>query len=137
MKVHWTDLAITTLLVGAGCAGIYAGLARVLRRAVAGRQHETEQQLRALATTVKELQARVAELGESQAARAEVGDIAAITGAPENMARAESTQIKPQTLAAITAAAATLLGRMRAGLVRQNRCRPPRIARAHGLSRGA
>jgi hypothetical protein len=111
VKGHWTDLAVATLWVGAGCSAIYAGLARILRRIVGERQRETDRQLRALELTVTALQARVAELDGSQAARVEAGETAATSGAAENMVGAEREQMKPETLVAITAAATAFLGK--------------------------
>ena len=65
--MHWRMTAVRWL--GAGCAAVYAGLARLLRHAVAERQREMERRISAMAMTLKALQARVAELGRSQAER--------------------------------------------------------------------
>jgi hypothetical protein len=111
VKVQWTDLAVATLLVGAGCAAVYAGLERVIRRTASERERETQRQLRALATKIEALQALVAELAPSQPARAEADDVLAISGAAENMAGAASESMKPETLVAITAAATAFLGK--------------------------
>ncbi len=110
MKGHWTDLAVATLLVGAGCAAIYAGLARILRR-TSHEQRETDRQLRALESKVTALQARVAELDGSHWARVDASEAAAASGAAENMVGAEREQMKPETLVAITAAATAFLGK--------------------------
>jgi hypothetical protein len=111
VKGHWTDLAVATLLVGASCAAIYAGLARILRRTVGEQQRETDRQLRALESKVAALQARVAELDGSHSARVEASEAAAASGAAENMVGAEREQMKPETLVAITAAATAFLGK--------------------------
>ena len=70
MKLHWTDWAAMTVIAGAGCVAIYAGLrsglTSAMRRAVEERQRDMERQLNAMATTVKALQARVAELSRLQ-----------------------------------------------------------------------
>lgn len=112
MKVHWTDLGVATLLVGAGCAAIYAGLARILRRAVSERQRDTERQLQALASTVKALQTRVAEIAASHPALPEFVNAAAVSNPVENRSSTGSNRLKPETLAAITAAATAFLGKM-------------------------
>ena len=114
MKVHWADAAIAAALTAAACTAIYAGLVRALRRAVAERQQATERKLSALETTVKALQLRVVELKSFEAARAQQGAVDAMADATESLdktAGEENRQIKHETLAAITAAAATFLGR--------------------------
>ena len=107
MKVHWTDVAIATVVFAAGCVAIYAGLARALRRAVAERQLSTDRQLSALAMTVKALQLRVAELSGPPAKPMQAHDVDSGCVAGENMAG----QVQPKTLAVITAAATTALGK--------------------------
>lgn len=107
MKLHWTDWAVVAVLVAAGCTVIYAGLLRAMRRAVAERQWSMERQLSALSATVKALQERVAELGRLQAARALEGEVAAISAEAERKKEA----LKPEIVAAITAAAAAFLGK--------------------------
>jgi hypothetical protein len=111
MKFHWTDLAITPLLVGAGCAAIYAGLVRVIRRTANEQEQATERELGALSATVKTLQSRVAGLEHSRTIRTEAAELPATSGNGENMAGAESEQLKPETLVAITAAATAFLGK--------------------------
>ena len=107
MKLHWTDLAVATVVAGAGCAVIYAGLTRVVRRAVAERQRDTDEQLSALAITVKALQGRVAELGRLQEARAQEGEVAAISAEAERKQEA----VKPEIVVALTAAATAFMGK--------------------------
>ena len=96
-----------TVLVGAGCVAIYAGLrARcgTQLRAAAGDGAAIERD----GTTVKTLQARVAELSSSQTARTQEGEVAAIAADCERKA---GTEPKPEILAAITAAATAFLGK--------------------------
>lgn len=110
MKLHWTDLAVITMLVGAGCAVIYASLARTLRRTIAEGQRETERQLSALTMSVRTLQARVAELGRLQTAQPHESDVA-LASAREGETREKQEAPKPEILAAITAAATAFLGK--------------------------
>jgi hypothetical protein len=111
MKLHWTDWAVMTLIAGAGCVGIYAGLERAMRRAVRERQRDMERQLNAMATTVKALQARVAELNRLQAARAQAAQVAVISESAETASEAKQAQTKPEIVAALTAAATAFLGK--------------------------
>ena len=111
MKLHWTDWAVVTVLAGAAWAAIWAGLSRALRRAVAERQRETERQLSAMATTVKALQARVTELGRLQGARAQEGAVAAVSQGTEVEAGKKKEPVKPEIVAALTAAATAFLGK--------------------------
>jgi hypothetical protein len=108
MKLHGTDWAAMTVIAGAGCVAIYAGLERAMRRAVRERQRDTERQLNAMATTVKALQSRVAELGRLQAAR---GEVVVMATPAESGARAKQAQTKPEIVAALTAAATAFLGK--------------------------
>ncbi|SPE21678.1 conserved hypothetical protein [Candidatus Sulfotelmatomonas gaucii] len=110
MKLHWTEVMAVTALVGAGCIAIYAGLSRVLQRAVAARQRETERQMSAMATTVKALQARVAELGRLHAAQTQEGDFAIVAPAKNDAGR-KNEPVKPEIVAAMTAAATAFLGK--------------------------
>lgn len=115
MKLHWTDWAVITAIAGAGCAVVYAALERVLRRAVRERQLDMERQLDAMASTVKALEARVAEFGRLQAARAEAHEVAEIAAAAEDAGtfggKAKPPQTKPEIVAALTAAATVFLGK--------------------------
>ncbi len=111
MKLHWTDWAVMTVIAGAGCAAIYAGLERAMRRAVRERQRDMERQLNATATTVKALQARVAELNKLQAARTVVGEVAVIATPAETAGQSTPAQTKPEIVAALTAAATAFLGK--------------------------
>lgn len=112
MKVHWTDWAFVTMLIGAGCAAIYAGLSRALRYAVSERQRETERQINAMATTVKALQGRVAELSRQQmehTEQSETGESAIQKDAA--LTTGEKESMNPETLATLTAAATAFLGK--------------------------
>jgi uncharacterized protein len=115
MKLHWTDWAAITVIAGAGCAAIYAGLhaglTRAMRRAVRERQRDMERQLNAMATTVKALQARVAELSRLQAARVQEAEVAVISTSAETTGQAKHAQTKPEIVAALTAAATAFLGK--------------------------
>jgi len=104
VRLNGTDWAVLTALVAAGCAMIYAGLARAMRRALAERQSGVDRQLNALATTVKALEARVAELGRLQAARMEREE--ALNAAAEH-----EPKPKHEIMATIAAAATAFLGK--------------------------
>ena len=110
MKLHWMDLAVGSALVGAGFVAIYAGLARMLRGALVLRQRETDRQLSALNTTVNALQARVAELGRLQAGRADETEGAAAS-ATEDESAITNEPLKPEIVAALTAATTAFLGK--------------------------
>jgi C4-dicarboxylate-specific signal transduction histidine kinase len=109
VKLQWTDWAMIAALAAAGCVAIYAGVTRAMRRAVQERQREMERQLSAMATTVKALQARVAKLGRLQAAKGR--ERAAISSAEENEAAKKKEPVKPEIVAALTAAATAFLGK--------------------------
>lgn len=109
MKLNGADLAVTAVLVGAGCAAVYAGLARLLRHAVAERQRETERRISAMAMTLKTLQRRVAELDRSEAERAQEIEAASET-VPKQESNLKIVPVKPEIVAALTAAATTFLG---------------------------
>ena len=111
MKLHGTDWAVMTVIAGAGCVAIYAGLERAMRRAVRERQRDMERQLNAMATTVKALQARVAELNRLQPARVVVGEVAVIATPAETAGQPKQAQTKPEIVAALTAAATAFLGK--------------------------
>ena len=130
MKIHWTEWAILTALVGAACVAIYAGLTRAMRRAVAEQQRETDRQLNAMATTVKALQARVAELGGQEAAPAEQAESTATSDVAENEAGQKQESPQPEVVAVLTAAATTFLGK-------KARIRSAQLAPAEQSSAGA
>jgi outer membrane murein-binding lipoprotein Lpp len=104
------ELAAIAALVGAGCVAIYAGVARMMRRAIQERQLETQQQLNALATTVRTLQARVVELGEMQTTAAQERAFSSPPATQNEGGELQAAE-KPEVLAAITAAATAFLGK--------------------------
>ncbi|MGO9325007.1 MAG: hypothetical protein ACLP07_10635 [Terracidiphilus sp.] len=108
MRVHWTDWALLTALAGAACVAIYAAMARAMRRAVAEKQRETDRQLSAMAATVSALQARVAELGGLQVQQ---GESAAASAKADILAEQKQESPEAETVAVLSAAAATLLGK--------------------------
>jgi hypothetical protein len=108
VKAHWTEWAALMALAGAIGVAVYAAMARAMRLAVAEKQRETDRQLRALVATVSALQARVAELGGLQAQRSEGTEVAA---EPEVMAAQKQESPEAETVAVLTAAAATFLGK--------------------------
>jgi len=110
MRLHWTEWTALAALVAAGCVAIYGGVARALRRAVRERQREKERHLNAMSTTVKALQARVAELGREQTAVAENGANAATQATAEDRAVASDAP-EPEIVAALTAAATAYVGK--------------------------
>ncbi len=111
MKLHWADRVVVAALASAACVAIYAVMARVMRRAVAEKQQETDRQLNAMATTVKALQARVAELGGQEAAPAEQPESTATSDVAENKAGQKQESPQPEVVAVLTAAATTFLGK--------------------------
>ena len=128
MKPHWTDLAIAAALVAAGCVAVYAGISRALRRAVAEREQSTQRQLQALAYSVMALQSRVAELGRQQLLSDHEGELASVSAATEGVPGEESRHVKPEMLAAITAAATAFLGKK--ARIRSTRLMPDAQERA-------
>jgi len=90
---------------------IYAGLERAMRRAVRERQGDMERQLNAMTTTMKALQARVAELSRLQAARVQEAEVVAISAAAENSGETRTSPVKPEIVAVLTAAATAFLGK--------------------------
>ncbi|MFZ0338741.1 MAG: hypothetical protein WAL45_11965 [Terracidiphilus sp.] len=111
MKLHWADWTAVTVIAGVSCVAIYAGLEGVLRRAVREQQRDMERQLNAMATTVKALQARVAELSRVQATRPVASGVAVISAPVETASQTKQSQAKPEIVAALTAAATAFLGR--------------------------
>ena len=110
MRLHWMDLAVGSALMGAGFVAIYAGLARMLRGALALRQRETDRQLSALNTTVNALQARVAELGRLERGRADEAEGTA-ANAMENESTVTNEPLRPEIVAALSAATTAILGK--------------------------
>lgn len=96
------ELAMASVLAGAGCAVLAAALRRAARR-----RRATEGQLAALAATVKTLQARVAELSRA----ASSGPVESIAAAAEGAGVTRLHEPRPETLAVLTAAATAFLGK--------------------------
>lgn len=115
MKLHWTDWAQVIALAGAagatGCIAIWAALARAMRRAAVEKQQDTDRQLLAMATTVKALQARVAELSGPQATHAQQDETAAFTAPAEDAPTPIKEPLNPEAMAALAAAATAYLTR--------------------------
>ncbi len=111
MKLHGTDWAVMTVMAGVGCVAIYAGLERILRRALREREREMERQLHAMATMVKALQARVAELSRVQPERVAASEVAVIAASAKTAREPKPSQTKPEIVAALTAAATAFLGK--------------------------
>lgn len=108
MKLRWKDLAVAVLL-GAGGVAIVAALARAMRQVSRERQRGTERRLKELATTVKKLQARQVELGRLPAVPAQQVEVAQIPPAAAIEAAPKQEPVKPETIAALSAAAAAYL----------------------------
>ena len=108
MKAHWTEWAALLALAGAIGVAVYAAMARAMRQAVTEKQRETDRQLSAMAATVSALQARVAELGGLHAQRNEGTSVAA---EPEVMAAQKLESPGAETVAVLTAAATTFMGK--------------------------
>jgi Tfp pilus assembly protein PilN len=100
--MNLTDFVLIVVLVGVGSALSYAGLWLTLRLKLSERQQEMESQLSLLTSTIKALEARVAELSRS----AETQAAAAKEAVP-----AADEQVTPETLVVITAAVTAFLGK--------------------------
>jgi len=109
VNIPWFEFAAGAIAV-AGCVVIYVAALRAFRRTIAEQQQAANRQLNALAMTVKALQARVAELGGTEKAGAETELAEGTADAPKNTAGEDSGELKPETLAAISAAATVFLG---------------------------
>lgn len=112
MRFHGTEVAAIAALAGAGCAVLLLGLRTAVQRAahhaVRARQAAMEREIHALAATVRALQARVAELSRAAAQQQEIPSIAAEA---EDAGEQEKPRVKPEVLAAMTAAATAFLGK--------------------------
>jgi len=110
MKLEWAGLAVATVLLGAVCAVIYAGLARAIHRAAQERQQEWHRRLSSIEAVVKALEARVAELGRLQSAHSPEIAVTPIVGSADKEAGGKREGVKPEIVAVLTAAATTFLG---------------------------
>lgn len=115
MKLHWTDWAQVVALAGmagaAVCIAVWAGLARAMQRATAEKQQDTDRQLLAMAATVKALEMRVAELSGAQATDVQQRETAAVRVQAEDAPTPIKEPVKPETMAALAAAATSFLTR--------------------------
>jgi hypothetical protein len=101
--------------MGAASAAVYAEVQRSLRRAMARQQKLTDRQIAALAKKVKALEAQLAVLRRPETELAEemhgMGEIPALGDAAGCVLDDPQPAIKPEMLAAITAAASAFLGK--------------------------
>ncbi len=107
MRVSWTGLAMSTIVAGVGFAAVYAALWRALRLALAERQSAADRQIAALSAKVEALEAHLAVscFEETRAPESESSTAAASARGHEK------DRVKPEMLAAITAAATAFLGK--------------------------
>jgi len=115
MRIRWSVVGIAAVLVGAACAAVYAEVQRSLRRAMAGQQKLTDRQIASLAKKVKALEAQLAVLRRTEDDPAEemhgMGEIPALGDAAGCVLDNPQPAMKPEILAAITAAASAFLGK--------------------------
>jgi len=122
MQVNWANRAGIAMLLAAGFAVIYAAMRRTMVRTLVERQQAVEQQLNALAETVKTLETRVAEFKkaqEPQPAIASEFEMSAATApalgpAPvdaEEAAGSADEQITPEMMSVIAASVTAFLGK--------------------------
>jgi hypothetical protein len=102
------DFVLIVVLVGVGTALSYVGLWMTLRLKLSERQQETEGQLSLLTSTLKALEARVAELSRPTETQAAAPSLAA--AAKETVGAADE-QVTPETLVVIAAAVTAFLGK--------------------------
>jgi hypothetical protein len=110
VKVHWSDVLLATALAAAGCTFVYIGFLRALRRAVAERHMKFDQSLSALAAEMETLQQRVNTLGSTESKPSPNKADANSSGLAQTPG-GEHGELKPETLAVITAAATTFAGK--------------------------
>jgi len=126
VRIHWTEWVVLASMTGAACIAVCGAMTRMMRRAVAEKQRETDRQLSAMAATVRALQARLAELG-GLATQQGVGvipgpltrdlhptDVDLSVGTPDLGHPAEGAGGQPaesaETIAVLAAAAAAIVG---------------------------
>jgi len=107
VEMNLADFVLIVVLVGVGSALSYAGLWIALRLNLSERQQEMESQLSLLTSTLKALEARVAEL--SRPAGAEAAGVAG--AAAKEAVPAGEEQVTPETLVVIAAAVTAFLGK--------------------------
>lgn len=108
MEMQWMGLALITAIAGAACAMASAALVRSMRRALIDKQLETDRQLSTMAATLRALQVHVEELGGTHARHAEAEAASQAIG---NEAEQKRESPEPETVAVLTAAAATFMGK--------------------------
>lgn len=107
VTLNVANLAVMAALIGAGCAMTYV----VMRRSASKRQRETERQLNALAATVRNLEARLADSSEIPELQAAADfEIEAAAPAAKVTLPSNREQVTPETLVVIAAAATAFLG---------------------------
>jgi hypothetical protein len=108
MKWQAIDIVAIAIAAGAGSAAMYFVMRRAMRRVLIERQQEMYEQLSAMAATVHVLETRVGEL--SRLAEREQ-EVASISAAAESAAHSAKEHVKPEILAAMSAAATAFLGK--------------------------
>jgi methylmalonyl-CoA carboxyltransferase large subunit len=104
--MNLTDFVLIVALVGVGSALSFAGLWMMLRVIISERQQETESQLSLLTSTLKALEARVAELSRPAGTQEAADPAAAKEAVP-----ADDEQVTPDMLVVIAAAVTAYLGK--------------------------
>ena len=107
MRSQWIEMAAAAFLVGAGCTALYLSLKRAMKLSEAEQHRETEARLSELAAAVKALDARMDRLDR----KAGAGEIESISAGAEQIPEDKKETVKPEIVAAITAATGAMLGR--------------------------
>ena len=111
MTFHWVDLALTLVIVVAGCATSYFLLLRKIRQSDVEGWREMDLRLSALTEVITSLEARVAEIGVSSNANGmREGKTESVADVAEQPVLQESEEIAPEIRVAIAAAAVAVLG---------------------------
>jgi hypothetical protein len=113
VTLHWTDIAVLLMAALTGSIATYAVLQRSIWRRVSDEQAEIQQKLLALTGALHAMEARLPELRQAVVTAAPTPEMNAATTevAVEPRIDADQEGLTPEILAAITAAAAALLGR--------------------------
>jgi methylmalonyl-CoA carboxyltransferase 12S subunit len=118
VAVNGAELLIAVVLAVAGCGLTYLVLQRRFGRAVSELQGLTERQLNGLISTVKTLEARVAELSQSPAMRPAVVPAPAVVAKLEGPSPVSKSavpspeeEVTPELLVVIAAAVTAFLGK--------------------------
>ncbi len=110
MKMNWSDILLATGLTAAGCTLVYIRFLRALHKAVAERQMKFDQSLGALAAGMETLHRRIDEMSTGESKSPPKTDNVNNSASAET-SEPESEPLQPETLAVITAAATTFLGK--------------------------